>query len=78
MADGNEMTKAIFVMLESTKTPSRIRSFLRHTEDDPLEEKAWRLEEAVRTLPPGTFEQYSEVERSQITVGLSEAKLLGY
>ncbi|WP_136610362.1 hypothetical protein [Sinomonas albida] len=78
MADGNELTKAIFIMAASPITPSRVRSFLVHSEDEPPEEKAQLLEEAVRVLPPGTFERYSEVERSQITVGLSEAELLGF
>ena len=78
MADGNELTKAVFVMLASPITPTKIRSYLEQCEDDPPDEKAVMLEEAVRTLPPGTFQRYSEVERSQITIALTEAELLGY
>ena len=78
MADGNELDKAIFVMLASPNTPASIRTYLEDARNEPTDEKALRLEEAFRKLPPGTFESYTEVERSQITIGVSEAELLGY
>lgn len=60
MVDGNELTKAIFIMAASPITPSKVRSFLVHSEDEPPEEKVQLLEEAVRVLPPGTFERYAK------------------